>query len=139
MNYGFKEFDHSGDVGIEITGRCLEEFFHNAALGLFSLMHRRADVRGDVRREVRIEADSLDEVLVDWLSEIITLSASHNEIYGDARISNASECYVDAVLMGSKLDPAKHDLRFEVKAATYHGLRVERSPEGYTGRVIFDL
>ena len=40
---------------------------------------------------------------------------------------------------GERIDPARHVLAHEVKAITYHGLRVEREGDGWVAEVIVDI
>lgn len=138
MDGKFTEFDHSGDIGIEAHGKTLEELLIHLTQGLFSLMYRGA-VGGEVERSVQIQSVSAEDLLIDWLSEVLSLSAVHGELYGSITVKKIGEQFVEAVLAGERLDPKKHHLRFEVKAATYHGLRLEMSGDELVARVIFDL
>ena len=40
---------------------------------------------------------------------------------------------------GEPLDRDRHELSHEVKAITYHGLKVEQTPEGWLAEVIVDI
>ena len=44
-----------------------------------------------------------------------------------------------AELAGEPYAPARHDVRTEVKAVTYHQLSVTRQAGGWVARVILDL
>jgi SHS2 domain-containing protein len=46
---------------------------------------------------------------------------------------------LDGTAWGEPLDPARHDLSHEVKAITYHGLKVEQTPDGWLAEVIVDI
>lgn len=134
----FEEIDHSGDVGVEAQGATLAEVVENVTSGLFSLM-TRAPVRPAVVRAIQVRAASVEALLVEWLSEVITLAATHGEVYGEVVVTRATEHAVSGEVRGEPVDPVRHDLRFDVKAATYHALLVERVRGGYRARVIFDL
>jgi SHS2 domain-containing protein len=96
-------------------------------------------VESAVEREIRVASSSADDLLVDWLCEIISLAGIHGEIYGAVRVERIGEWYAEGVILGERIESAKHELRFDVKAATYHRLSVEKREDGYHGRVIFDL
>jgi len=134
----FREFDHGGDIGIEAWGSDLAAMLENAAMGLFGLV-ARGRVEAAVERVIRVSSASAEDLLVDWLGEVITLSGIHGEVYGAVRIERSGEWFAEGVLLGEKADPSKHGFRFDVKAATYHRLAVEKKADGYRGRVIFDL
>lgn len=138
MNQGFVEFDHSGDIGVEAQGGDLAEMLENATLGLLSLLHRKP-VEPLVERRLRVSSVSAEDLLVDWLGEVISTAGARGEIYGAVRVERAGEWYAEGVLLGERVDPEKHELRFDVKAATYHRLAVEKRDDGYHARVIFDL
>ena len=138
MTKPFAEIDHSGDIGIEAWGKDFAEMMENATRGLFGLLCR-GDVRPMITREVRMESASAEDLLVDWLGEVISLSGVHGELYGEVTIRKTGEWYAEGAIAGERTDATKHDLRFDVKAATYHGLKVEALPGGFHGRVIFDL
>jgi SHS2 domain-containing protein len=138
MDGQFTEFDHSGDIGIEARGSTFADVLTQLTHGLFSLMYR-GKVGRTVERRVRIRSDSPEDLLIDWLSEVLSLSGVHGELFSTVSVDKIGEHFVEVVLKGEKLDPAKHDLRFEVKAATYHGLCLKERGDELVARVIFDL
>ena len=46
---------------------------------------------------------------------------------------------LSATAWGEPLDPARHELAREVKAITYHELRVEQTADGWLAEVIVDI
>ena len=138
MEKPFTEIDHSGDVGIEARGRDVRELLANVTLGLFSLLYR-ADVKPVRERAIRVKAGSLEDLVVDWLGEVITLGGVHGELYGSVVVHDASEYSAAGIVRGESVDATRHQLRFDVKAATYHALSVEKDEHGLRARVIFDL
>lgn len=143
MRTRFVEFEHSGDIGIEAWGSGMAELIENATLGLLGLFCRDG-VEPVTKRELTVESTSREDLLVDWLAEVIAAIGTHDELYGAVEISSVNTSRVGeftaiGVLRGEKVDAARHDLRFDVKAVTYHGLLVEEDAGGFHGRVIFDL
>lgn len=138
MSRGFTEIDHSGDIGIEAWGEDLAEMLANATRGLLGLMCR-GGVEPVVEQRIDVSAVSAEDLLVEWLGEVITISAIRGELYATVEVERVGKWFAGGVLRGEKADPGKHDFRFDVKAATYHGVAVEKRGDGYRGRVIFDL
>ncbi len=138
MDKKFEEIDHSGDVGIEALGRDEAEALENATLGLFSLMACRG-VTARFERVLAVDADSEEDMVVDWLSEVIATASTHGEVYCEVQIERTGEHSVRGILRGEPIEAGRHELRFDVKAATYHGLEIERTGERCRVRVIFDL
>jgi SHS2 domain-containing protein len=138
MGKKFEEFDHSGDVGIEAWGGDEVEALESATLGLFSLMVY-GGVAHRVERSLEIGSGSDEEMIVDWLSEVIAVASTYGEVYGEVRIQRAGPHSVRGVIRGEPIEAGRHALRLEVKAATYHGLELTRTAEGCRVRVVFDL
>ena len=135
---GVREVDHSGDVGLEIWGASERELLEHATTGLCGLM-TWSRVEPVSTRTIEVRADNLTDLLVDWLSAVILSASTHAELYARATVERAEQGIATGVLHAAPLDPARHDLRFDVKAATYHDVLVEQTPAGYHARVIFDL
>jgi SHS2 domain-containing protein len=138
---GFQEVDHSGDVGIEAWGATRAEVLANATRGLLGLMawSRAASRETGLTRRIAVRAGGAPELLVDWFSAVILSAATHAEVYGDVVVEHADETSATGELRGAPFDPAVHELRFDVKGATYHGLVFEQTERGFHARVIFDL
>lgn len=142
MDKIFEEIDHGGDVGIEAWGGDTARVLENTTLGLFSLMVR-GGVRVRVERNLAVSASSPEDLLVDWLSEVISTASTRGEVYGEVEIHSTGPNSAVGVVRGEPIDPGRHELRFDVKAATYHGLLFERAGAregaGHHVRVVFDL
>jgi len=138
MEPAYREFEHSGDIGIEAWGQDNARVLENATRGLLSLMVR-GEVEGKVERKLEVSSASPEDLLVDWLSEVIASASMHGEVYGDVEVERATAHAASGLLRGEPVAPERHELRFEVKAATYHGLLLEESGSGFHARVIFDL
>jgi SHS2 domain-containing protein len=134
----FREIDHSGDVGIEARGPDVATLLANATRGLFSLQYR-GSVEPVVERPIEVTSESIENLLVDWLSEIIAIGGVRGERYGEVDVAHASETSAGGVLRGESYDERKHAPRLDVKAATYHDLEVATRRDGWRARVIFDL
>jgi SHS2 domain-containing protein len=135
---GHREFDYSGDIGIEAWGATRAELMANATRGLLGLM-TWSRVDPVVERRIDVRSTGPAELLVDWLSEVILAAAARGEVYGEVTMTGADETSASGFLRGGAYDPARHELRFDVKAATYHDLLVETTPAGFHARVVFDL
>ena len=135
---GFREVDHSGDVGLEVWGATLSELLANATRGLCGLMTWSVVRRASARR-VEVQAADAQELLVDWLSALILSASIHAELYAGADVTVDEDGVAGGLLHGEALDPSRHELRFDVKAATYHDILLEQTAAGYHARVVFDL
>ena len=83
------------------------------------------------------KADAPDELFVNWLNELLSLSAVKELIFSDFQIKKIDENNLEAVLIGSSIKNYK--INTEIKAATYHGLKLEKVPSGWQAEVILDV
>ncbi len=138
----FSFFDHTGDVGIELTASSLGGLFESAAEGFTQTLCDLASVRPVTKRSVALEAPTSETLLVDWLSELLYLFEVHDFLVRSATVTLAvapAGCRLEATLWGDTLDPRTHRIRTLVKGVTYHGLSIERCPEGVRAAVILDI
>ena len=134
----FELIDHTADIGIVAYGSDLKEAFANAAYGMFTLI---ADLEGtgqDFRRKINLQAPDQETLLVDWLNELLYLFDVEHAIFSRFDIKELDQTHLAAQAYGEKVDKSRHQLRTEVKAATYHSLKVERN-DGCRVQVILDV
>jgi len=134
----FREFEHTGDVGIEITAPTRSELFRRAAIALAAVMVDRSTVASREERRVEIQTANDVELIHDMLAALLDLFVVDGFVWRDASIKE-SATGLTVVLSGEPFNPDHHDLRGEVKAITYHQLCVEQSPSGWRARVILDV
>jgi SHS2 domain-containing protein len=139
MEQGYRILEHPSDVGVEAFGLSLGEAFEYAALGLTSIIVEPASVHPTEQRFVSIKGTDPENLLVRWLSEILYLYDGEDFLLSDVNISRLSDGELDATLAGEQLTEGKHKLKMDVKAITYHELKVDETPEGVLLRVFLDI
>jgi SHS2 domain-containing protein len=141
MSYEF--FSHTADLGIRVRAATVEDLFAEAGKGLFAaIVARLESVEPKEKKHVQLEADRLDDLLYDWLSHLLYLFDAYRMVFSDfaIRIRQSEKYALEGVAMGEPLSLQKHELHFEVKAVTYHRLRVEQVGDGsWEGEFIVDL
>ena len=134
----FREFEHTGDLGIELAAPTRDELFRRAAIAIASLLVETAGVAELEQREVTVEAEADVDLMHDLLTELLALFTVEGFIWRDASVREAGRS-LRVTLRGEPFDPARHAFRGEIKAVTYHQLMVENSPGGWRSRIIFDV
>jgi SHS2 domain-containing protein len=135
----YEYFEHTADLGIRVRSADLNGLFAEAASALFAaVVDGLETVRPAQQVDVVIGGTELDFLLFDWLRELLyRFDADHLLLAGfDVRVTDTG---LTATVRGEPLDPARHVLSQEVKAITYHGLRVEREGGGWIAEVIVDI
>ena len=132
--------EHTADVGLRAFGKDLKELFANAAYGLFDLIV--ADL-GTVRPEqtvsLTVEAQDVEELFADWLRELLYLCNAERWLFSKFEVLDSDSNRLKASCFGEPYDPSRHVWDMEIKAVTYHQLRVERVEAGWSAQVIFDI
>jgi len=134
----FREFEHTGDLGIELDAPTRGELFRRAAIALAALMVETASVAKTEQRQIAVEAEADLDLMHDLLTELLALFTVDGFIWCDASVTEAGRS-LRVTLRGEPFDPDRHPFRGEIKAVTYHQLMVEDSPGGWRSRVIFDV
>ncbi|MBS3736647.1 MAG: archease [Candidatus Bipolaricaulota bacterium] len=139
----FKYLDHGADIGLEVTNDSLEGLFSEAGRALFSLMVDIEGIQRDESLELELSEQNLEDLLYEWLSELLSLSNLNGQVYGEfskVTITEAVSGYgLEAVARGENIDPEKHELGTEVKAVTYQGLEINDTEDGWRCRFVVDV
>ena len=135
-------FDHTADVGLTAWADSLGELLAALAEGLTDVICVRSRICPAVVRKLDVEAQDPEALAVDFLSRILYIFAVDGFLLAEASVrvlAGGGRTAISAELAGETYDPARHEIRTEVKAVTYHQLKI--APEGgrWVGRVILDL
>jgi SHS2 domain-containing protein len=139
---GYRFIDHTADVAADLTGRTLGDLFFSAAQALTDTITELSAVQPAVTQSVTLDSDALDDLLVDWLNELLYRFEVQNMLVSDASVTveeRAGRWHLAATIAGDSFDPARHPSRVLVKSATYHGLHITRAQETWNARIVFDI
>jgi SHS2 domain-containing protein len=132
--------DVTADVAVRARGSSLGQLFANAAWGMFDLICDSATVEPLRAWEVQVEAEDLEGLMVDLLTDMLVLFETEGMLASEVEADVAStEGHWRAVakVRGEPYDGERHQLLHDIKAVTYHTLEV-RPEEGWA-RVLFDI
>ena len=135
----YEVFDHTADVGLRIRAPDRSSLFAEAARALFSLVVVNLDaVQAVEERHYELAGEQDEYLLFDWLSELLYTFETEHLLLSEFQVELSPEG-LRATCRGERVDRSRHELDHEVKAITYHGLKVERSGEGWLAEVIVDI
>ena len=139
MREGFEIIDHTADVAIAAYGADLKAAFAGAALGMFSIMTDIKKLDETVVRDVKVTADEMKVLLVSWLNELLFICEVDKILFKRFDISELNETRLVAKCYGDKIDPKRHKIKTEIKAATFHMTEIEEKRGGIRVQVLFDI
>jgi SHS2 domain-containing protein len=138
-NRQYDLIEHTADIGVRVRGRDLEELFVNAALAMVDIMVSAETVNEERTVEIKLEAANVEELLRSWLSEVHYYFVAKKIIPAKFTFNVLDEHRVDADLLGQVMNLKRHIPGTEIKAVTYHELRVTSKDGGWEAQVIFDI
>ena len=135
----YEFFDHTADLGLRVRATNLNDLFADAATALFAAIVDDLDsVRHERELEIEIVGTDREYLLFDWLRELLYRFDADHLLLSKFQVE-VGESGLKAKTWGEQIDATRHVLSHEVKAITYHALRVERVDEEWIAEVIVDI
>lgn len=145
----YEIIEHTADIGIGVKAGDLAGLFSKAACAMFDIiaqrrikeksLHKPSFVKerekGDFK--IKLRAQNIEELFVNWLSELLYLSSVNEIVFRDFKINKIDESGIDAEAFGEGI--VNYKVKTEIKAVTYHELEVKKAGSGWEGKVIFDV
>ena len=135
----FEILDHTADIGLVIYGENLKALFGNAGEAFFHLITDLRKVRHRVERRINIGGESLDRLMVDWLSELLYLHDVENLLFKGFKVESVGKDGLNAIVKGEPFREGIHVIKTEVKAVTYHRIEVRQENGRWRAQIILDL
>jgi SHS2 domain-containing protein len=133
-----EQIDISGDVGLRVRGKTLEELFENAAIGLVGLMTNPFSIKETEHREISLKVEAYENTLVQWLNELVFLFDTYGFTGKVFSVSFQGDTF-RASVSGGIFDPERDGQKLLIKAATYHNLSLRKTGSHWEATVIFDI
>ncbi|MCX5695995.1 MAG: archease [Candidatus Omnitrophica bacterium] len=135
----YEVFEHTADIGIRVKGKDLKDLFRNAGLAVFAISTHKQFTRNKIHTSIIIKqkADNLEELFINWLNELLSLSSAKGLIFHGIKINKLAGNSLEALVVGS--DIANYKVNTEIKAATFHELKIKQNDYGWLAEVILDV
>lgn len=135
----YRVLPHTADTGIEGTAETLDSLIAVMSQGMFELVGRCKASSPRRWLTLTIDAETVEDLLVDTLSELLYLSETEDLLLCDFRVSVEPGGRTAKVEVGGVRANAVEPAGPPIKAVTYHDLVVERRVGRWYGRVYFDV
>ena len=134
----YQIIEHTADIGIRVKAGDLKGLFRNAAAATFDIIAERKSPSRPARKFIiKQKAENPEELFLNWLNELLSLSAAKGKIFCDYRFKKLTTKELEAEAFGCDIKDYK--VNVEIKAATYHQLKVKETKSGWVAEVIFDV
>jgi protein archease len=146
MTKDFELVAHTADLQLRVYGDSLPMLFKHALIGMFQAMEPHAAGCSMINervvckelpivREISVSAKSLESLLVDFLSQALSLSDIFNEAYLDCIVHEIDDHHIRAELKGISIERVE----LEIKAVTYNNLAVKKINNHWQADIVFDI
>jgi len=129
--------DLTSDVMFEAYGKNLKELFKNSALALFSVICDIKKVGEEKTVDIEVNGDSLEELMVNWLQDLIALVDTDELFFSMFEIVEINENNLKAKAYGEPISPKKAGV--VVKGITYYKLKLEKIKDKFKATISLDI
>ena len=136
----FEFLPHTADIRMRIEAETLPLLFQAGLRGMSHILKEDYcpnEQKRNLRRVFAINAADITCLLIDFLSEVLTLSYTEKSVFCDLNFVDFSEKLISAEISGSAVADGFDE---EIKAVTYHEAAVTKNNEGlWETVVVFDI
>lgn len=141
MKKNWKFYDHTADLKFVAFGKTLEEAFANAAPAMFDYLIPVEKIRPVHQEKIEKKANSLEKLLFDYLDELLYFLDTQGLLVCEMQQmtieKKASDYVLSAIAFG---DFAEHyETGGDIKAITYHEMKISQTKQGYEVQVVVDI
>lgn len=135
----YEQFPHTADIGVRAFGKDLKELFENAAFAMFDIIADLEGMSGEITETLEVKAADHEGLLVAWLDELLYIFYTKQLIFYKFNIELLEAGSLRASIVGRPIAANRNRLKTEIKAATYSDLKINKTAEGYSVEIIFDV
>lgn len=131
---GYREIDHTADWELEVWAPDLPGLLEQAALGMNQLTGVKLASQPRISKQISLYNLDRETLLVDFLNELLFYAESEGLAF------DHFELKIDGDQMGAQVDGAPiASMSKEIKAATYHNLKIIENKQGWMASIVFDV
>jgi SHS2 domain-containing protein len=128
---------HTADCKIKVYASTLPELFVHAMQAMFDICNpQKALPEQTTTHSLSLTSSKREYLLIDFLSECLSLSDIHNEAYDKATITQLTNTHLIGDISGYRITSFQG---IEIKAVTYHDLTIQQTDSSWTATLVFDI
>lgn len=135
----YKLLEHTAEIRIRIYGRTLKALFQNAVLALTDTLADAKKIKPSRSLRLKITAEDRELLLVRLLREVLFLFDTRHFLVRRLEITDWRDTMIQGKFWGERFSPKRHILKTEIKAVTYHGLKVGKRGGRWYAEVVLDV
>jgi SHS2 domain-containing protein len=127
------------ELAVKVSGNSQADLFANSAFALFDVMTDIDKVDIEERMSLEVEGTDRDDLMVNWMRELLYLYQGSGYLLKEFNIREAKETLVKAEVCGEKIDPDRHEIRKEIHGIAYHQSRMQKTGDQWTAQLTFEI
>lgn len=131
----YEEIEHTADWALRVRGSDLAELLKNAAEGMHHLAGAEPDRGAFQTRTLELEALDRESLLIIWLEELLFALETREVVSQPLELEVSNGTLLVAKLVEAPLKALKK----QIKAVTYHALKITETEDGLEATVVFDV
>lgn len=131
---GYEEREHTADWSLHVWAPDLAGLLEQAARGMADLSGIKAKTGERVNRNIKVDFTDAEGLMVNFLTELLHFVDEEGLVFDTFNLT-ISEHVLQAALEGLPIAERKK----EIKAVTYHNLKIEKSSNGLDAEIVFDV
>lgn len=135
----FEYLDHKADLIISVEGNDIIELFYLSAKALFKFIFNKEPLKNEKLIKINISADNIEMLLVKWLNELLFIFENKNIFFCEFEINMLQENSLKAKAWGQKIENINKFAGKEIKAITYHQLKVAQIGKKWLAQFLVDI
>jgi len=140
----FETFGNKADIGVRGKGASAEEAFCECAKAMISVMASLKTIAPNKRIPIKVSAPDMNALLVNFLNEVLYVKDKNKMVFSKFIVKirenpqkNGFE--LNSECLGEEINPKKHELRTDIKAATYSLMKVEKRGIEWIAQCVVDV
>lgn len=134
QEYGYLELEHTADWALKVWAPDLPTLLITAARGMYALSGIQTDPNSIQAKSIQLESTDAEGLLVDFLSELLFLAELEHVAAIEFETSVNDSSLIAEIRTGNIIKIQK-----EIKAITYHNLKIIRKKDLLETVIIFDV
>ncbi len=130
---------HTSELRLKVQANSLPDLFRYALEGMNSVLknsYLNNIVENNTRETIEINSQDSSALLIDFLSEILTLSHSRKAIFNKVKFIIFNDKYLSMEISGNESDGFDED----IKAVTYTETNIIKNKGGlFEAIIVFDI
>jgi len=135
----YELIDHTADLGIAVTAENIADLFESAAHAMFDQIIDRAALSGAMKEIITAAGIDKADLMINWLRELLFFWNGRERLVKRVQVEQIRDARIRASLWHDPYDPDAHEILSDIKAVTYHGIKVKKSNGRWTATIIFDV